>query len=94
MLLRVKGSTNEITKIITKISNVESVTKKGVNEPNTVDILIKSKKDTDIRESLFNALSNAKLPILMMQPLDLTLEQIFLEVTDHKKEESKNANNF
>ena len=35
----------------------------------------------DVRTPIFNALASANLPILSLQTLDLSLEEIFLEVT-------------
>lgn len=50
-------------------------------EPNTVDITVTSDEDIDIREAVFNAMSKSGLPLLMMKPLDISLEDIFLQVT-------------
>ena len=38
--------------------------------------------DTDIRETIFYALSNHRLPILSMAPSKASLEEIFLELTE------------
>ena len=92
--LRIKGSDGQVLAIINKISGVEHVLEQGNNEPDTVDILVEVKKDMDIREVLFNAFSKAELPILMMKSENLTLEEVFLEVTGQKREEVINANDI
>lgn len=92
--LRIKGSGRQALAIINKISGVENVLEQGNNEPDTVDILVEVKKDMDIREVLFNAFSKAELPILMMKSENLTLEEVFLEVTGQKREEVINANDI
>lgn len=87
ILLRIKGDGEEAVKTIQGIENVVSVANQGVKEDNTVDILVESKKGVDIREQLFNAMSFANLPIYMMKPMNLTLEDIFAQVTTHEEVE-------
>lgn len=87
ILLRIKGDGEAAVKTIQGIENVVSVANQGVKEDNTVDILVGSKKGVDIREQLFNAMSFANLPIYMMKPMNLTLEDIFAQVTTHEEVE-------
>lgn len=87
ILLRVKGNFKEIKEILSTIEDIKLISDQGIREPNTVDIVVEAKKDKDIREALFNALSSAKLPIYTMKPMDLTLEDIFLQVTTKEEEE-------
>lgn len=91
ILLRVKGNETDILKRITHMANVGSALSQGVREKDTLDILVEAKSDTDIRESLFITFSDAKMPILMMKPMDLTLEEVFLQVTAKDKESDNNA---
>lgn len=92
--LRIKGNIKEIKKSLQDIANINSIKDDGVKEAGTVDIIVDSKNGTDIREALFNALSKANHPILMMKSMDLTLEEIFLEVTEQKKEDAEDATNI
>jgi ABC-2 type transport system ATP-binding protein len=41
-------------------------------------------EETDIRRDVFYALSAAKIPILMMRSLDMSLEEIFLNLTTNE----------
>ena len=41
---------------------------------------------TDIRENLFRALASSNLPILQMGPMDLSLEEIFLNLTTDEEQ--------
>jgi ABC-2 type transport system ATP-binding protein len=43
--------------------------------------LVEAKQDEDIREKVFWTLSKAEVSVLMMKPVDLTLEEVFLQVT-------------
>jgi ABC-2 type transport system ATP-binding protein len=86
LLLRVKGAKAGIVEMIKEIPEVSSVREQGVREPNTVDVLVEAKDEIDIREKLFTKLSQKGAPILMMKNMDLTLEDIFLQVTTGEKE--------
>jgi ABC-2 type transport system ATP-binding protein len=81
MLLRVKGNAKDIVKVISNLENLDSVREQGVREQGTVDVLVEAEKGADIRESLFNVLSGSRMPILMMKSMDLSLEEVFLQVT-------------
>ena len=55
------------------------------NEEGTVKILLSAEKGVDIREAVFFAFADAKLPILEMKAEGKSLEEIFLELL-HKKQ--------
>lgn len=88
--LRIKGSFEDGSDILKSLENVESIENIGTVEINTTDITIESKNDMDIREDVFNAFKNSNVPILMMKPDNISLEQIFLEVTKNEREDIKN----
>jgi ABC-2 type transport system ATP-binding protein len=81
ILLRVKGDGKDIAKKLKDINNVQNIVIKGSLEKNTMDLLIEAKQDKDIREELFWKLSKAEVPVLLMKPVDLSLEEVFLQVT-------------
>lgn len=81
ILLRIKGNGKEVSSMFNDINEVHRVDVQGVVEKDTVDILVEAKQDKDIREALFWKLSKAEIPVLMMKPVDLSLEEVFLQVT-------------
>lgn len=81
ILLRIKGCSSDVLKAAQNIPNLLSVNEQEAKEENAVDIVVEADKDSDIREDTFNAFSEAGLPILMMKPMDLTLEDVFMQVT-------------
>lgn len=91
--LRIKGDRQNIISALESINDVESVKFKSVIENGTVDILVKGKENSDIREDVFNAMANCKYPILNMTSMDLTLEEIFLQVTKDDKEVDLDVSN-
>ena len=80
-LLRVAGAENAVQGAINGVAGVSGVTSRGVVEADSVDVVVDFADGADPRRAMFSALSNADLPILQMKPVDVTLEQIFLQLT-------------
>ena len=59
----------------------------GVRETGSIDIIITTDKQTDVRRQLFNAAARAGTPILLCKYMDITLEDIFLQFTGYRKGE-------
>lgn len=89
IIVRIKGEKEDIEKAFFDREFIKSIDFECSREENTFDVIIQGSDDKDIREYVFGILSRKKLPILMMKPLDLTLEEIFLQVTDNKDENAK-----
>ncbi len=81
LIARIKGSQEEILQAFSSLQLVSEVKLDSSKEPGTLDVVITGMPDVDIREAVFQCMSNNKTPILMMKSLDLTLEEIFLQVT-------------
>lgn len=79
--LRVAGDERTILDIISTVHGVKYVKSLGRKEKSSVDFLVEAEPDVDVRPLIFNSLAKANLPILSMQAVDLSLEDIFLEVT-------------
>ncbi|HHU49579.1 MAG: ABC transporter ATP-binding protein [Caldicoprobacterales bacterium] len=84
--LRIAGEENLILKAIQEIDGINNLESLGVREPGTIDLIVEADPDVDIRRPLFHAMSKASCPILMMKSLDMTLEDIFLQVTTQEEE--------
>ena len=52
---------------------------------------IEYNKNTEIRDDLFFALSDAELPVYSMEVTSRSLEDIFIELTESEKELEENA---
>ncbi len=81
LALRVEGSGETISSLLRALPGVKDLEVQGIREPGTVDVLVEAEKDVDLRRAIFEAVSGANHPLLMMRSLDLTLEDIFLQVT-------------
>lgn len=77
--LTVKGDKQQIEDILSDISEIESIEYKEAEE--SVEAVIEMKKADDIREKIFFAFADRKVPILEMKQDKRTLEDVFLELT-------------
>ncbi len=81
----VKGDQEEVKSALGSLSDLKDLKTAGAEEEGVSEAIIEAEDDRDIRESAFNALAKAGLPILQMRPLDLSLEEIFLNLTTHEE---------
>lgn len=93
-ILRVKAQKKDAVEALKEIPEVKIVIEHGVFEQNTVDLIVEAKDDLDIRELIFEKLVAKSMPLLMMKSMDLSLEEIFLQVTTGDKGENINAGNI
>ncbi|MBQ8954520.1 MAG: ATP-binding cassette domain-containing protein [Clostridia bacterium] len=85
--LRIAGPEREVYKIIREIPGTRSVDEMGTKEADSYDFLVEADRNADIRRPLFNQMSKLGYPILMLRPMDIELEDIFLQLTNDKGEE-------
>ncbi len=80
--LRIKGAASAAQAAIKDVDGVASVRVTGQSDAmGTVDLEVDT-GDTDPREPIFFALATAKLPLFGMQSMEVTLEEIFLQLTE------------
>jgi ABC-2 type transport system ATP-binding protein len=84
--LRVAAPEKQALKAINELHGIKFAESQGSREPDTVDIIVEADSNIDIRRPLFHAMSRASYPILMMKSMDMTLEDIFLQVTTQEQE--------
>ncbi len=82
--IRVAGEERAILDALENISGIKYIKSLGRKEAGSIDFIVEAEPDIDVRTSIFNALAGAGLPILSMQTMDLSLEEIFLEVTKNQ----------
>ena len=87
LTLRIAAEEKQAIKVLRDVAGIKYVEAQGVKEPDTVDVWVEAEKDIDVRKPIFNALSRAGYPILQMKSMDLTLEEIFLQVTTQENGE-------
>ena len=79
--LRIAGDERTVLDLIGAIFGVKYIKSLGRKEKGSIDFIVEAEPNVDVRPLIFNAMAQANFPILSMQTVDLSLEDIFLEVT-------------
>lgn len=87
MELTVKGTEAEIRNAMDLVEQVEEVIFHSSMTEGVYDITVKTSGQEDIRENIFFAFADMKCPILKMQSSNMSLEDVFLKLTDEKEEQ-------
>ncbi len=80
-IARIEGPEDEVLKILTGISDMKDVQSYGQKENGVFEYSLEAEPGTDIRRELFNRLADRKYPLLGLKTTELTLEDIFLQLT-------------
>ena len=80
--IRVTGSEGEIYKILGTVAGVKEYRFAGSKEPGTVDFVVEPKPGCDIRAAISNRMAERKKTLLSLRSNEMTLEQIFLRLTE------------
>lgn len=91
LTIRVAGEKSKIINTLEAVEGVVSVKEIGVKEPDSLDVLIDVASGLDVRKPIFNALSSKSLPILMLAPNTMSLEDVFITLTKEEKRTVKRS---
>lgn len=81
--LTVKGNKPTVHSALSKISRITKIEENASVEEGVVNYTLQCSEKEDIREEVFYAMCETKTPILEMQSIRMSLEDIFLKVTSH-----------
>lgn len=87
--LTVKGEKDKIRTALGQIEGVKNVTVADAKEEHAWNVTVSTNEDSDVREEVFFKMADAKCPILEMQSKKVSLEEIFLELTEDDKKTDK-----
>lgn len=89
--LTVKGKKENLEIMLSKLEEIKTL-EWNEETDEQVKLTIKTEETVDIREKLFYQMAENKMPILEMKSTKISLEDIFLELTEESKltEEDKN----
>jgi ABC-2 type transport system ATP-binding protein len=79
--MSVKGDSRTIKEALKKIERITKIEEQPDTEKGIVKLTLYFGEGEDIREDIFYAMCNAKTPILEMETVRMSLEDIFLKVT-------------
>ncbi len=83
--LRVVGDVETVESVLSAMPDLESINVTHAPEPESVDVLLKTREAKDIRRDVFRALAAKDMPIIQMSNENLSLEEIFLQLTVEKE---------
>ncbi|MCD7818414.1 MAG: ABC transporter ATP-binding protein, partial [Lachnospiraceae bacterium] len=96
--LTVRAKLSDARRMFKSLPGINSIDVKDSTEPGACDVTIKTEADNDLREMIFYLCAQEKKAILRMQHTHVSLEDVFLELTeDHpqaKKEKKKRRFGF
>lgn len=82
----VKGELEQAQEIVSSIEEIANIDERESEEEGTVLLILETKENADIREKVFHAFAKAECPLLAMQKIQTTLEDVFLELTQQEEE--------
>ena len=88
-IIRVKGDEYITKNILSEISEIKVSEAMGSREQGTVDVLVEARDGEDIREKVFNAFAAKQVPVIMMRPMEKTIEDIFVSVIGENETETE-----
>ena len=91
LTVRVAGPQEGVENILRNTEGVRSAVFAGEHEKNAVDFTVETDPQFDVRKPIFYALAKAGYPILELRPQDMSLEDIFLELTHSESVKTKGA---
>lgn len=81
LIARIEAPEREAIHALSALEQVKEVVSYGEKEPGVVEFAIEAEQDKDIRRNLFALLTRKGWPLLALKNTDLTLEDVFLQLT-------------
>ena len=92
-IARIEGDREKIEAALSVMDGVERFEYKESAEEGTLDYIISCKNGADIRKTFLKNMADADLAVLMFKSYDVSLEDIFITLTEKAKEEQLNESN-
>ena len=93
-IARIEGPEEEVEKLLNGISGLKEVQPLGQKEPGVYEFSLEADPGSDIRRDLFKRLTERNYPLLGLKTTELTLEDIFLQLTqDSSSDKSRDGGN-
>ena len=91
--LLVKGEKSRIRQLLGEISGVKEISIEKKSDQEGWNVTVSTEENADIREEVFFKMAENHYPILEMQSQKISLEEIFLELTEDNKKDSSDTDN-
>ena len=91
--LLVKGEKSRIRQLLGEISGVKEISIEKKSDQEGWNVTVSTEENTYIREEVFFKMAENHYPILEMQSQKISLEEIFLELTEDNKKDLSDTDN-
>ena len=91
LVLRAEGPETHMLSAIVQMDHVLEATSLGEKEPGVFEISVEAEQDYDLRRDLFALLAEKNWPLLALKNSDLTLEDLFLQLTSSDESHAAGA---
>lgn len=81
---RIYGPKDRVVSCLRSVDGVKTVTPTVEAEPGAFEYLVESSEHVDARKLIFSALARAGYPVLLLKNQDLSLEDVFIQLTSDK----------
>ena len=82
LLVRVAGPSAEVEKLLRRLPKVVTIVNLGEREPGVFEYSVEAEQGADPRRAMFERLAERGWPILALRSTDLTLEEVFISLTN------------
>jgi len=86
--ITIEGPENKVKNIISNINGVKNLKTSAQIRDNEYSYIIEADKNADVRKPLFYQLAQQGFPILELRSLNLSLEEVFLQLTTNEEKEA------
>ncbi len=84
--ITILGAKEQVEEVLSKIDGIQDYFFEDSNKNDGVKLVVETRTKEDIRVNLFYAMADAKLPIISMNRLEKSLEDVFLELTNSEED--------
>lgn len=89
LMIAVRSDKESLEKLLAGTEGISTYSIESGREKDSVEAIIETEENKEIREELFFALAEKKMPLLAMQLTEKSLEDIFLELTQDDSREKE-----
>ena len=87
LMVKIAGPAADVETLLTKIPGIAKVTPLGEKEPGVFAFALEQEDGVDCRRTLFEYLCNRKWPLLELKINEMTLEDVFIALTQGNRTE-------
>lgn len=86
LLISIEGEPNDVIESLNNIEGVKTAVLGEQKDENTFEYIVTYDKNIDVRKNVFSVMAQKECPIVSMNNVDMSLEDIFLRLTQGDEE--------